>query len=116
MGPIAKQWEGEGLPSEIESNPLQYRVKIAHQFLITKANYTVALRFQPSGAVVVASQLFRRLVSYAINFNYKLCLAATEVCEEWPKRHLPRKFNTIKLPVAQVCPKLRFCDGLLSSK
>lgn len=41
LGPNAKQWEGEGPPSETDLNPLLHRVKITHQLLIAKADDTV---------------------------------------------------------------------------
>ena len=79
---MRKQWEGEGPPSEIELNPFQNRIKIAHQFLIAKTDDTIALRFEPSSAAIVVGQFFWRFMRYAINLDHELCITAAEVCEE----------------------------------
>jgi hypothetical protein len=47
-------------------------------------------------------QFFWCLAGYAVNLDYELCLPATEVCEEWSTRHLPRELHATELPVAKV--------------
>jgi hypothetical protein len=87
LGPVLRSfseagWEGEGLQSETELNPLQHRIKITYQLLIAKANDAIPLRFQPSSPANIVGHRFRRLVRCTIDFDHELSITATEVREE----------------------------------